>query len=189
MLPILPLVLMTLVASALYAIHRITSRKWIDIAISTHVKTAARYAVVCLFISSMFAYTLPLATIIHSESAPNIQLVEFVNSNYDPSETTIVVLHADRAFDFFGRQFRHVHCGHDVQKAVAITQSDSNSAHIVLTTSSAGEALRKRGVVLEVLKVAEFSRNPLVNTEDHAVVLFRILRISANETKNLRELH
>ena len=122
--------------------------------------------------------------IIHSDPAPNIQLVAFVNSNYDPSQTTIIVLHESRAFEFFGRQYRYVNCGHDVRKAVAIIQTDSNSSHTVLITNSAMEALRKQGIMLTVLKVAEFSRNPLVNAEDYMVVLYHVLTISVNLEKN-----
>jgi len=132
----------------------------------------------------MFVCSLPLAVTIHSEQAPNIQLVEFVNSNYDPSNTTIVVLHASRAFEFFGRQFRLIHCGHDVRKAVAIIQTESNSSNIVLITNSAVEALRKHGITLTVTKVAEFSRNPLVNAEDHLVILYRISAISGDLEKS-----
>jgi len=157
---------------------------WTNKVALTYVRTAARYALVGLFITSMFVYSLPLAVTIHSEQAPNIQLVEFVNSNYDPSNTTIVVLHASRAFEFFGHQFRLVHCGHDVRKAVAIIQTDSNSSNTVLITNSAVEALRKHGIMLTVTKVAEFSRNPLVNAEDHLVILYRILTISVDVKKS-----
>ena len=90
---------------------------------ASHVRIAARYGVVMLFIASMFAYSLPLATAIHTELPPNVQLAVFVRENYDPSTTTIIVLHEFRAFQFYAGEFRYVNCCDDTRKPWGLSRA------------------------------------------------------------------
>jgi len=173
LLPILPVVLMMLVASSFHAVRFLRSSmpNW---SIARPLRILARYGVILLFIASMFAYSLPLAAVIHTELPPNVQLAVYVRENYDPSTTTIIVLHEFRAFQFYGRGFRYVHCCYDTQKALGIIQSYSKSSDPILITSSALDSLQKMGVMFHVMRVAQFSRSSLVKVEDSMVTLYRI---------------
>jgi hypothetical protein len=176
LLPILPAVVMTLVASAFHAIHSFRFSGKLNWFIPSRLRIAARYGVVMIFIASMFAYSLPLATVIHTELPPNVQLAVFVRDNYDPSTTTIIVFHEFGAFQFYAGMFRYVYCCHDTQKALGIIQSYSNSSNSILITNSALEAFKKEGISLSVVKVAEFFQSPLVKVEDNMVILYRVLQ-------------
>jgi 4-amino-4-deoxy-L-arabinose transferase-like glycosyltransferase len=173
MLPVIPAVLMMLVASGFHAVRFLRSSR-LNWSIVRPLRSLARYGVILLFIVSTFAYSLPLAAVIHTEPPPNVQLAVYVSRNYDPSTTTIIVLHEFRAFQFYGRGFRYVHCCYDAQKALGIIQSYSKSSDSILITSSALDSLQKMGVMLHVIRVAEFSRSPLVKVEDSMVTLYRI---------------
>jgi hypothetical protein len=175
MLPILPPILIVLVASAVYAPHFLrVSGFGLSEAMLGLVRIVAGYVIVILLVTSMFAYSLPLALVLHTEPAPNVQLVTFVRSNYDPSNTTIIVLHELRAFQFYGKEFRYVSCCQDVHKALGIIESDIQPTHIVLITDSALKALQKQGISLNVSKVAEFYRDSLAKFEDFRAILYRI---------------
>jgi len=175
MLPLLPPVLILLVASAFHAVSFLRSSR-LNRSSVKHLRTAVRYGMVMLFIVSMFACSLPLATMIHTELPPNVQLAVFVRENYDPSTTTIIVLHEFRAFQFYAGEFRYVQCCYDAQKALGIIHSYYNSSNSILITSSALVALQNRGIVLHVVKVVEYFRSPLVKVEDYRVILYRIIQ-------------
>jgi hypothetical protein len=172
-LPIVPPIMMVLVSSAFRAVHFLNSSRLNGSSVRL-AKSAARYVIVVFFLVSMFAYSLPLATVIHTELPPNVQLAVYVREHYDPSTTTIIVLHEFRAFQFYGGEFRYVHCCYDAQKTLGIIQSYSNSSNPILITSSALAALQNLGITLHVLRVVEFSRSPLVKVEDSMVTLYRI---------------
>jgi len=164
-----------LVASAFHAVSFLRSSR-LNRSSVKHLRTAVRYGMVMLFIVSMFACSLPLATMIHTELPPNVQLAVFVRENYDPSTTTIIVLHEFRAFQFYAGEFRYVQCCYDAQKALGIIHSYYNSSNSILITSSALVALQNRGIVLHVVKVVEYFRSPLVKVEDYRVILYRIIQ-------------
>ncbi len=178
LLPIIPPLMMLLVASGLRGFRALPSLAERESSYLASLTMVARYGLVLLFVTGMFAYSLPLAISLHTEEAPNIQLVAYVRANYDPATTTIVAFHEMRAFQFFGGEFRYVHCCHDVRKVLGVIESYSDSSDPILITSSAVIALLAKGVRLKVLKLAEFSRDPLVVVEDHKVVLYLLLSIA-----------
>lgn len=176
MIPILPPLLIALIASAFYAARSALSSIRTP-RISAHVRTAAQCAIIVPFVVSMFLASMPLAIMVHTEPAANVQLVTFVRSHYDPATSTIIVFHEYRAFQFYGSEYRYIHCCHVVQETLAIILKSSNSSDTILITSSALVALGRNGVTLGVLKVSEFSRSPLVNFEDPSVILYRIVTV------------
>jgi 4-amino-4-deoxy-L-arabinose transferase-like glycosyltransferase len=176
LLPIIPPLLMILIAAALRicasAGSFLSSKRMFG-----NLKIVTRYVIVLLFIASMFVYALPLATAIHTEVPPNIQLVSYVRSNYDPSTTTVIVFHELRAFQFFAAEFRVVHCCHESQKAFAVLKNSFHMSYSTLITGSALAGLQKLGLTLGVVKVAEFHRSPLVKLEDNEAVLYQIISL------------
>jgi hypothetical protein len=122
----------------------------------------------------VFVYSLPLAVTLHTQLPPDVQLVAFVRSNYDPMTTTVIVFHELRAFQFFGSEFRYVHCCHEAEKALAVLKSSFRLSGLVLITGTALLALRNLGLTVSVLKVAEFFRSPLVKSEDSEAALYRV---------------
>jgi 4-amino-4-deoxy-L-arabinose transferase-like glycosyltransferase len=175
MLPILPPILILLVASVMYAPRFLPiSASGLSHVVLGKVRIVFGCVIVALLVTSMFAYSLPLATVLHTEPAPNVQLVTFVRSNYNPSNTTIVVFHELRAFQFYGQEFRYVHCCYEVRKTLGVIKSDIQPGHTVLITDSALKALQQMGISLNVSKVAEFYRNSLAKFEDFRVILYRV---------------
>ncbi len=177
LLPVLPPILIVLVGCALSAGRFFCSFMGRGKEAATHLKVAARYAMVILFVASMFTYSLPLATALHTELAPNVQLVLFVRSHYDPSTTTIIVFHEQRAFQVFGSDFRQVHCCDQIQKARAVMESRLRLSDMVLITDTALVAFRRQGITPTVVQIAVFSRSPLVKFEDNTVVLYRVVTV------------
>jgi len=173
LLPILPPIVMVLVASAIHAGRCLCSSKRIR-SIPGLLKVAVRYWIVILLVVSMFANSLPMAIAIHTELPPNVQLATFVHANYEPTTTTIIVYHESRAFQSYAGEFRYVNCCYDTRKTLGVIRSYSNSSNSILITNSALDALQRHGVTLNVLKIAEFSRSPLVKVEDFDVILYRI---------------
>ncbi len=174
MLPIVPPILIVLIASTLRVSRSLGSYARPGKAMFGHVRVVARYLMVLLFIASVFVYSLPLAVTLHTQLPPNVQLVAFVSSNYDPTTTTVIVFHEFRAFQFFGSEFRYVHCCHEPEKAMAVLKSSFRLSDSVLITGTALVALHNLGLVVSVLKVAEFSRSSLVKSEDSVAVLYRV---------------
>lgn len=174
MLPIIPPILIVLIASTLRVGRFVGSRAKSSKKMFGHLRIVARYLIVALFIASVFVYSLPLAVMIHTQLPPNVQLVAFVHSNYDPTTTTVIVFHELRAFQFFGSEFRYVHCCHEPQKAFAVLKSSFRLSDSILITGSALAALHSVGIKVSVLKVAEFFRSPLVNAEDSEAILYRV---------------
>ncbi len=175
MLPILPPVVIIIIASGIYAVRSFLGfmpKRGLSFI------TLGRWSLAILLIVGMFGYSLPLATAIHSEPAPVVQLVAFVRSNYDPRTTTIIVFHEYRAFQFYGKEFNFVHCCVDRAKAVAIL-AGSIGYDQVLITGSALRALSSQGIRLPVQELIEFYRNPLVKIEDHNVTLYRVLGVTS----------
>lgn len=174
MLPIVPPILIVMTASALQLGRSLVAVFGMSKASFGNVRFAVRYLLVILFIGGMFVYSLPLATTIHTQLPPTVQLVEFVRSNYDPTTTTVLVFHELRAFQFFGSEFRYVHCCHNSLKALAVLKNNLLLSGSTLITGSALVAIQKLGVTVSILKVAEFNWSPLVKSEDSEASLFRI---------------
>ena len=174
MLPIIPPILIVLIASALRVSRSVGSCARSSKAMLGYVRVVARYVIVLLFIASVFVYSLPLAVTLHTQLPPNVQLVAFVSSNYDPMTTTVIVFHEFRAFQFFGSEFRYVHCCHEPEKAMALLKSSFRLSDSVLITGTALVALRNLGLTVSVQKVAEFFRSQLVKSKDSEAVLYRV---------------
>jgi hypothetical protein len=176
MTPIIPPILIGLTASAFYTGHILLSRVQAP-SITINLRRVVQYSIILFFAANLFLTSLPLAAMVHTEPAANVQLVSFVHSNYDPATTIIIVFHEFRAFQFYGAEYRYIHCCHIAQESVGIIVNSVSSSDTVLITSSALAALQRYGVALTTVKVAEFSRSPLVNFEDASVTLYHVVDV------------
>ena len=176
-LPIIPVVMIPLVASTL-AFTKTILRCGSTCLHGRWVQAIPQFGFSAILIASFFVNTFPLAMIIHTESAPTKQLFDYVTTNYPPG-TTIVEYHEHRVFQFYPNEMRFLHSLFDQNKVMAELSRFSSGNTLLITTSAYEYLIRYSAIAeLRVSKVIEFFRDPHVVVEDHRVALYKVTSVA-----------
>jgi 4-amino-4-deoxy-L-arabinose transferase-like glycosyltransferase len=173
-LPLVPAIMMPIVASAVAAGRTISRQGRIAVRTSW-MRLGIQFFLPAILITSFFVSTLPLAITIHTEPAPTKQLFDYVTANY-PAGTAIIECSEHRVFQYYPNQIRYLNCRLDEKKVIA-ELSGFSSKHTLLMTSSAYRYFARHPAVVElrVHPIVEFFRDPRVVMEEHRVVLYEVV--------------
>jgi len=171
-LPVIPPIVITLVPTAWS-----TARSIGDPSAKSTLKKRMLFGLVAALIFFNFLQSGRLATTIHTTKVPMGQLTQYIKDNYDKN-TVVIVFHEYEAFEYRLPDYRYLSAQYHNSLVMKILRSLLKNSQTVLITDTAiqyvlGPEIERLG--LEKTEIAKFEMDPLVETEQHVIVLYKLL--------------